>query len=267
MSRLPVAAFAALVAATIAAFVVTQHLKVSTPLIAGLPRPFPSSINPLNGKRCWVRTSTGRRELVSFKQMRISFYLLNRSDHVDVYMVDPGGAIVRTIASGRYLQGGAHPIRTLFTWDGREDDGQVAPDGRYYIRVALQQQGRTLDISNPAGQPEAVTIKTTPPHPVVTSVTPSSISAPSPVTIRYTGTEDLSGRLLLYRNDRRGRGRLVKSFATPANRAYALWDGLIRRQPAPSGTYLVGLKVTDRACNTGRFPAPGTTSRVAITVR
>ena len=36
------AAFAALVVATVAAFFVTQHLKVTTPLIAGAPSPLPA---------------------------------------------------------------------------------------------------------------------------------------------------------------------------------------------------------------------------------
>ena len=207
------------------------------------------------------------RELVSFKQMRISFYLLNRSDHVDVYLVDSNGAIVRTLATGRYMRGGANPVRTLFTWNGRQDNGKIAPDGTYYVRVALLAQGRTVDISNSAGQAEAVTVRTVPPHPVVANVTPPSISAPARVTIRYRGTQNLSGRILLYRAEASGKPRLVKSFATPAHRSEAVWDGLIRRHPAPPGTYPVGLEVTDQACNTGYFPAPGATSPIAITVR
>ncbi len=39
MKRLPVAAFVALALATVAAFFFIQHLKVSTPLIAGDPCP------------------------------------------------------------------------------------------------------------------------------------------------------------------------------------------------------------------------------------
>ena len=38
-------AFGALVAATVAAFFITQHLKVSTPLLAGFPRPVPGVIS------------------------------------------------------------------------------------------------------------------------------------------------------------------------------------------------------------------------------
>ena len=47
VTRLPTCAFAVLVAATIAAFFVTQHLKVTTPLIRGSPAPVPAVIDPL----------------------------------------------------------------------------------------------------------------------------------------------------------------------------------------------------------------------------
>ena len=56
-NRLATVAFAALVAATIAAFFVTQHLKVTTPLIQGYPRPVPGVINPLHGVDCGGRNS------------------------------------------------------------------------------------------------------------------------------------------------------------------------------------------------------------------
>ena len=157
MRRLPQIAFAALVAATIAAFFITQHLKVSTPLIGGFPKPVPADINPLNGTVCGG---------VDHRRMRMSFYLQHRSDDVDVYVVDQSGTIVRTLASGVHMQGGAHPVRNLFVWNGREDSGRLAPNGIYYVRVALIHQGRTVTISGPAG-PYPVTVKKTPPEPVV----------------------------------------------------------------------------------------------------
>jgi hypothetical protein len=65
---------------------------------------------------------------------------------------------------------------------------------------------------------------------------------------------------------------MVKSFRTAGGARTAVWDGKIDQRPAPAGTYLVGLEVTDRACNTGRFPlvvppAPGTTPHAGVTVR
>jgi len=257
-------AFAALVAATVAAFFITQHLKASTPLIAGFPKPVPGVINPLGGTVCGG---------VDHRRMKISFYLLHRSDDVDVYVVDQSGTIVRTLASGVHMQGGAHPVRRLFVWDGRRDDGRIASDGTYYVRVALIHQGRTVTISGPSG-PEPVKVKVAPPAPVVKSVTPHLIPSGSStsVTIVYAGNESRGGTVRIYRTDLRGKPRLMKSFLTPWRGQRAVWDGLINKRPAPAGTYLVGLDVADAACNTGHFPVqlpppPGSTPGAGVSVR
>jgi FlgD Ig-like domain/N,N-dimethylformamidase beta subunit-like, C-terminal len=270
--RLPVAAFVALAIATVAAFFFTQHLKVTTPLLAGFPAPAPSAINPIDGQVCRVSGPKGTVKPISHRSMFVSFYLLNRSDDVDVYIVNNDGTIVRTLASGVHMQGGRHPVRRTFTWDGRLANGAVAPDGNYFIRVALVHQGRTVLISNSSG-PEPVTVKTVPPRPLVTAVSPSLIPQPTggSVTIKYTGTDGLNARVLIYRTGLPGGPMLVKSYAS-GRRTTTTWDGTIKGRPAPQGTYLVGLKVTDRACNTGRFPpelppVPGTTPHAGVTVR
>ena len=263
MRRLPPIAFGALVAATVAAFFITQHLKVSTPLLAGFPKPVPGVINPLDGTVCGG---------VDHRRMRISFYLKHRSDDVDVYIVDESGTIVRTLASGVHMQGGAHPVRKLFVWNGREDTGRIAPDGVYYVRVALIHQGRTLTIGTSG--PESVRVKSAPPAPVVRSVTPHLIPSGSSgsVTITYSGNENRGGTVRIYRTDVPGKPRLVKSFLTPWRGHQAVWDGRINRRPAPAGAYLVGLDVTDAACNTGHFPVqlpppPGSTPGAGLSVR
>lgn len=260
-------AFAALVAATVAAFFITQHLKVSTPLITGARFvPSPAVFNPLRGITCGDPA-------VYYGRTSISFYLLNRSDDVDVYMVDQGGSVVRTLASGVHMQGGAHPVRHYFVWNGREDSGRLAPDGVYYVRVALIHQGRSVTISSPAG-PDPVKVKTSPPKPVVTSATPHLIPNGSnmSVTIDYAGNESRGGTVRIYRTDLPGKPRLVKSFLTPWKGHQATWNGRVNGRPAPAGTYLVGLDVTDAACNTGHFPrelppAPGSTKGAGVTVR
>lgn len=264
------AAFGALVVATVAAFFVTQHLKVTTPLIAGAPAPDPAWINPLDGVTCGPPDKR-----VNHRVMRISFYLLHRSDDVDVDIVDPGGAIVATLATDVYMRGGAHPVRTLFTWDGREDDGQIAPDGAYYIRVTLLHQGRTVEIANAGGTPEPVMVRTVAPDPVVTGVSPSTIprSGAMSVVIHYTGDEGRAGTVRLYRTGLAGGPKLIKSFPTPWNGASVVWNGTVRgERPAPQGTYLIGLDVTDEACNTGRFPPvmpppAGSTRHAGVTVQ
>src|SRR5581483_7859722 len=199
-------------------------------------------------------------------RMRISFYLLHRSDDVDVFVVDESGAIVRTLAVGRHMRRGVRDPDGEFSWNGREDNGTVAPDGKYYVRVALLRQGRTIQIDKP------VTIDTAAPHPSVRDVAPSLIPQGStPVRIHYHGNQNLDPTVLIYRTGVSGPPRLVESFEV-SHRAPARWNGQIQGRAAPAGTYLVGLQVTDAACNTGRFPAklpprPGTTRGAGITVR
>ncbi len=259
--------FVALVLATAGAFFVTQHLKVTTPLLAGYPRPVPEVIDPYGGVTCGAVNHR-----VNHSSMLVSFYLQHRSDTVDVYIVDSSGTIVRTLATGVHMRGGSHPVRHKFRWNGREDNGSIAPDGTYYVRVALLHQGRTVDISDANG-PIPVKIKTVPPHPVVTSVSPALIPlGHTPVTIKYKGTEGRSGTVVLYRTDLPGAPRIVKEFKTRWGSTEATWNGLIDGVPASAGTYLVGLNVTDAACDVGKFPPlmpppPGTTRNAGVTVR
>ena len=170
--------------ATAAAFFVTQHLKVTTPLLAGYPRPVPEVIDPYGAGACGG---------IHHSSMKVSFYLQHRSDTVDVYIVDASGDDRAHARHGRPHAWRSAPQRGYFRWNGREDNGSIAPDGTYYVRVALLHQGRTIEISNPAG-PEPIKVLTVPPHPVVTSVSPSLIPlGHTPVTIKYKGTEGRSG--------------------------------------------------------------------------
>lgn len=261
-TRLSIVAFAALVAASIAAFFVTQHLKVTTPLIQGFPRPVPGVIDPLHGVPCGQFTSGSTL---------ISFYLQHRSDVADVYVVDSEGEVVRTVATDRRMRKGVRNPDGVFRWNGRLSDGRVAPDGTYHFRVALLHQDRGIDLTD-----VPVRVKTVPPHPVITSVTPSVISpanGSTKVTIRYTGNEGRGGTILLYRLDAAGHARLIKTFLTPWKGQTAVWDGTVSQQrPAPPGTYLLALEVSDAACNTGRYPAripppAGTAANDVVTVR
>ncbi len=265
-TRLSIAAFSALVAASIAAFFVTQHLKVTTPLIAGgqsAPRPVPGVINPIHPVQCGDY-DTG--------STTISFYLQHQSDDVIVSVVDArDDEVVRTVADGRHMRKGVRRPDGVFHWDGRLSDGRVAPDGNYYFRVTLIHQNSTIDLT---GVP--VTVKTVPPHPVVRSVTPTAIptaSGSTRVTIHYAGNENRGGTIVLYRLGRPGGPRSLKTFLTPWKGESAVWDGTVLDQrPAPPGTYLLALEVTDAACNTGRYPAripppAGSSATDVVTVR
>ncbi len=302
MSRLRVAAFAALVVATVAAFFVTQHLKVSNPLINGSPRPDPAVFDPVAGRVCV--DAAGER--VSFRRTRVSFYLQSRNDSVIVSVVNSAGNLVATLASGRSMR---VDKRSAFTWNGREgahSNGPYAPDGIYYLQVALIHAGRTFQL------PAPITILTHAPHPVLsdvqvqagvattsassgagagpragtstaaagtstaaagTSTGPAIIAPPAQaLLIHFKRGAYRTAFIQIYRTDLPGKPRVVKSFRVNQRGDSAVWDGLIGGLPAPAGTYLVGMAVTDAACNLGLFPAldpppPGSTPHTGVTVR
>lgn len=262
MNRFSLFAFGGLVTATVAAFFITQHLKVTTPLIAGFPRPDPQVINPRSGGVCYDPAS-GRN--VNNRVMSISFYLLHHSDSVDVWIADPFGRRVATLATDRFMPGGSHPVREQFTWDGRDSSGAFAPDGRYYVKVRLIHQARTVTISDNSGT-LPVTVKTMAPKPVITEVSPSVISAShlASVKIDYMGNENRGGTILISRLRLHRRPLLVKSFLTLWKGQSATWDGKIRGRPAPVGAYLIQLSVSDAACNTGVSSASALSNQVVV---
>jgi hypothetical protein len=143
--RLPLAAFAALVVATVGAFFITQHLKVTTPLISAVSPPTAPVIVPDGGSgSCPGSTS-------------ISFYLLHQADDVDVYVVNSHDHVVQTLAT-RVPMG--RKQRVAFMWRGLAGGG-VARPGRYSFRVVLVHQRRTIDpvIVGATDSPATVTVK------------------------------------------------------------------------------------------------------------
>lgn len=157
MKRLPLAAFLVLAGATVAAFFIVQHLKVSTPLLSGSPQPSPAEIDPLSGRTCF---DSAHREKVGPRTV-ISFYLLHATDRVDVYVVTQAGSRVATLATNRLMKANLfpHEVATSFAWDGRERGGSVAPNGKYYFTVHLIHQDRNVTISDNNG-PVPVTVNT-----------------------------------------------------------------------------------------------------------
>jgi flagellar hook capping protein FlgD len=240
--------FAVLVAATVAAFFVTQRLKRSPAIVAGA-RFGPEAFSP-DGNGHYDRA-------------RIRFRL-RKADDVTVAVVDEGGDVVRTLRTAAPVP--AHATRRL-TWNGRADDGRRAPDGYYRARLGLRHQGRTVTV------PGVVRLDTEPPTPVVTSVeghgargahTPLFLTygRVTPLTVRFTGSTLRHSELLVERTD--GRAPRVVARTRAAPRRHTLhWDGTVDgRAPAP-GVYRLRVEVYDLAGNLGHSPGRGT----GVTVR
>ncbi len=95
--RLSAIAFGLLAVATIVAFFLVQHLKVSNPLVWH-EVPVPNAIDPVHGRTC----VTPAGEVLNHRHSRITIKV-SHADTVGVYIVsakDPNGAPVATINSG-----------------------------------------------------------------------------------------------------------------------------------------------------------------------
>ncbi len=109
-------AVAALLAATAAAIVITQHVRDEGPVASSI----------------YWKTRPGPRYRVCF--------LLTRDDRVQVSVVDGADRSVRVLGDGE-LKGGDAPH--CFDWDGRSSGGQPAPPGPYHLQLSLERADRT----------------------------------------------------------------------------------------------------------------------------
>jgi hypothetical protein len=220
--------FALLVAATAAAFFVTQKLKTSDPVVKRLAL-----------QRFFSPNGDGRKERAG-----ISFQL-PKGDRVTVDVVDGGGDRVRRLASDRRLPAGTHRLR----WNGRDDAGRVPRDGTYYVRVTLREQGRAVT------GPRGIVLTTAGPSPRLLSATPGRIAAGRrvPVTVRFTGPAVVRPVFRVWRTDG-DRVRQVASFTVKRGEHAGVWDGRVRGRPAPEGTYAFSVTVQNRALIEGTTP-------------
>lgn len=232
-------AFGVLVVATMAAFVVTQHLKRTPPiLLHAAVRP--AHISP---------GGNGTQD-----SARIGFEV-KRSDEATVNVVDLAGDPVRSLGRRAARPG----VLVRLAWNGRTDAGGLAPEGKYRVRVDLRRAGRTITI------PGGVSVDTHPPEVVVLRLRP--IPRSRGFSVRLKGYISRAPVLLVYRVSH-GRARLVAR--RPGRPGGGLsWEGEIRGRPAPAGTYELAIRVRDLAGNLASLPPrlPPTTSEPGLRVR
>jgi hypothetical protein len=210
----------ALLAATAAAFALTQGLKNQPAAIFG------TDVDKVFSPVCGCDSDTA---LIAFK--------LREPDRLDVAVVDGSGDVVRTIERGRAYERGPVEIE----WDGRDDTGKVLPEGEYKPRIRLQGVRTTYTLPNP------MRIDVTPPRLERVVVRPSVISPDGDgrrdrATFSYRLSEP--GRGVLFVN---GKRRGLKLF--PRTEDSIIWNGKLNGRALPPGSYTARLAAFDPAGN------------------
>jgi len=217
----------ALLAATAAAFALTQGLKNQPAAIFGTQ---PGDVfSPVCG--CDSETAS-----IAFK--------LREADRLDVAVVDGSERVVRTIERGReYAQG---PVE--IEWDGRDDAGRVLPEGDYLPRIRLRGDRTTYTLPNP------IRIDVTPPRLELVSARPAVFSPDGDrrrdaVTFRYRLNEP--GQGLLFVN---GERRALNRFARTEDSIE--WSGKVEGSALAPGLYTARLAAVDPAGNVAERTRP-----------
>ena len=224
---LPSVLVIALLAATAAAFALTERAKLERSPIYGTQQAqvfSPDSKDPAK------------------KVAHLRFHVRN-SENIDVWIQDSGGTKVDTLLTHRSVRKGE--LVTL-VWDSFTSAGVGEPDGTYRAVVKLEHSHRTIVM------PSDITVDTSPPHITARPATKYPIISPDGdghadvFRIPYEVSEPahaillLRGKQVVYTNGQKTKGTLV-------------WNGKVKVRgvvkPLPPGRYVLSIAARDRAGN------------------
>ena len=197
----------ALLAATAAAFAVTERLKLEKSPITG------TRVDKVFSPVCECARDIAE---ISFR--------LRGGQVVTVDMLDSKGRPVRTLVRNKRERAG----RVTYVWDGRDDAGRVVREGVYRPRVRLRRHGRTIVLPNP------IRVDTTAPKITLTRVFPRVFSPDGDgnadrVTAEYEIDEPARAMMLV-----NGRRRVLSKFRETEGRL--VWFGRIGGVPSGRAT-------------------------------
>jgi hypothetical protein len=221
LSRLPqILLVVVLLAATAAAFAVTERLKLERSPITG------TRVDKVFSPVCECARDVA---VISFR--------LRKPGKVTVDVLDSSGHSVRTLVRRREERAG----RVSYTWDGRDEDGAVVPEGSYRPRVVLAEHGRTIVLPNP------IRVDTTRPTIRLVRLFPRVFSPDGDgrrdrVTARYEVDERAQALMLVD-----GRRRVASRFRPLEGKL--VWFGRMDGRPVRPGSYGIRLRAIDRAGN------------------
>jgi len=202
-----------LLVATAAAFVITEHLKLTKLPLAG------AKVSKVLSPAC--HCATGKATV----QIR-----LRHRDRVTVTIVNSRGVKVATIASNEVVQ---PKLARVFTWYGRTAGGGIAPDGVYNPWVALANARHTYRL------PNKIVLDTKAPKVISASAEkPIFFARPGrSIVIRYSFSEPAHAVVYV------GGRRVVVGRAT-RQQDRVKWTGAL-----PAGAYTISVGARDVAGN------------------
>ena len=211
----------ALLAATAAAFALTEGLKLEASPITG-PIDIPKVFSPV----CDCENEVAR---IGFR--------LRKRDVLDVSVVDGDGDVVSEV-----VRGSSHPAGLVsFAWDGRDSGGRVVAEGEYRPRVHLREARQTITLPNP------IRIDVTAPVVGEVQVSPRVISPDGDgradaVTVRYR-FDEAAQALLFVDGERRVRTKQART------ESKLVWSGRVDGRGLPAATYQLAIAARDPAGN------------------
>jgi hypothetical protein len=218
----------ALLMGTAAAFALTEGLKLEKTPVLGTQ--VDQLFSPVCGPHCRTRRA------------RI-FFRLRKAETLTV-TIERGSTPIRTLVSHQNRRG---PVE-LF-WNGRDDAGEVQPDGTYIPVVHLGRSHRTIRLPNPieldtrSPQVESVAVR---PH----VFSPDGDGHGDRIVVRYRFDEHAHAVLLVD-----GKPRVFTNGQQPEDKLD--WNGRLDGHRLRPGSYQIAVAAQDRAGNLGPPKAAG----------
>jgi hypothetical protein len=215
----------ALLAATGAAFVLTERAKLEHSPIAG------TRVTPVFSPD--ARDPAKRTAAIAFR--------LRKSERVEVWIEDRHRDKVRTLLHPRSFRAGS---QLDLVWDGFSDNGIAVADGTYMPVVKLFRSHRTI------GLPSAIRIDTTPPtitvrHPQYPIISPDGDRHHDSFTVSYRLNEPAHAILLV-------RGKQTVFTLGRKETGELVWNGKPGGRPAAPGRYVLSVAAQDTAGNVSK---------------
>ena len=214
----------ALLAATAAAFALTERAKLER--------------SPIYGTRVdGVFSPAGKVKPVAHIVFRVRSH-----ERVDVWIVDSHGANVGTLLSNRTVKPGT---KLDLVWNGLTESGLLVPDGVYMPVVKLLRSHRTITLPSEIRLDTAapkITVK----HPQYPIISPDGDGHHDAFTFHYTINEPAQAILLV-----RGDQVLLTHTSKPSGEL--TWNGRLKGGVrAPAGHYVLSISARDTAGNVAK---------------